>query len=80
MPSPDPMFVSDRLLRTHPLPDQYIMDEIDLYSLRDLVEANNRALTNDLQKKYSAYLEHCRLCQVRERLGCSVTSLGDVVL
>ena len=41
------------------------MDEIDLYSLRDLVEANNRTLTNDLQKKYSAYLEHCRLCQVR---------------
>ena len=41
------------------------MDEIDLYSLRDLVEANNKTLTNDLQKKYTAYLEHSRLCQVR---------------
>ncbi|XP_037076445.1 run domain Beclin-1-interacting and cysteine-rich domain-containing protein-like [Pollicipes pollicipes] len=53
-----------QLLRTHPLPDKYIMDEIDLYSLRDLVEAANRTLTNDLQKKYTAYLEHCRLCQL----------------
>ncbi|XP_043190172.1 run domain Beclin-1-interacting and cysteine-rich domain-containing protein-like isoform X2 [Amphibalanus amphitrite] len=53
-----------QLLRTHPLPDAYIMDEIDLYSLRDLVEANSRVLTNDLQKKYNAYLEHCRLCQL----------------
>ena len=41
------------------------MDETDLYSLRDLVEANTKVLTNDLLKKYTAYLEHCRLCQVR---------------